>query len=205
MKRLLVLALLLAVPAAFAQGRKLNPGVYAHLETSMGKFTIELLERQAPNTVANFIGLADGSKEYKDPRNGRTTKGKPYFDNTIFHRIIDGFMMQGGDPTGTGMGGPGYQFDNEISRDLKHDREGRVSMANAGPNTNGSQFFVTFGPTPQLDGGYSIFGQVVDGMDVVRKIARVPTVVGPGSREKSKPVTDVALKKVTIERIAPAK
>src|SRR5438105_15238448 len=104
-------------------------------------------------------------------------KNKHYYDNTVFHRIVDGFMIQGGDTTGTGTGGPGYKFNNEIARNLKHDRPGRLSMANAGPNTNGSQFFITLAPTPFLDGGYNLFGQVVEGMDVVSKIGKVPTVV----------------------------
>ena len=202
MKRLLIFALLLVVTAAFAQEkRKLNPGVYAHFETSLGNFTCELYELQAPVTVANFIGLATGTKEWKDPKTGQAMKNKHYFDNTVFHRIVDGFMIQGGDPTGTGTGGPGYRFNNEIARNLKHDREGRLSMANAGPNTNGSQFFITLAPTPFLDGNYNLFGQVVEGMEVVKKIGKVPTVVLPGGREKSHPVTPVTVKKVTIERV----
>ncbi len=192
MKRLLVLVLLLVMPAAFAQQRrKLFPGVYAHFETSMGNFTVQLFDRQAPVTVENFIGLAEGTK----------IKGKHFYDNTTFHRIIDGFMIQGGDPTGTGTGGPGYRFNTEIARDLKHDQPGRVSMANAGPNTNGSQFFITLAPNSSLDGKYNLFGQVVDGMDVVKMIGKVPVVVPPGGREKSHPVTPVVLKKVTIERV----
>jgi peptidyl-prolyl cis-trans isomerase A (cyclophilin A) len=194
MKRLWIAALLLAAPAAFAQEkaapRKLNPGIYAHFETSMGNFTCELYQYQAPNTVANFIGLAEGTK----------IKGKHFYDNTTFHRIIDRFMIQGGDPTGTGQGGPGYKFNDEISN-LKHDREGRLSMANSGPNTNGSQFFITLGPVSSLDGKYTLFGQVIDGMDVVRKIGKVPVEVLPGGREKSHPVMPVTLKKVTIERV----
>ncbi len=193
MKRLLIAALLLIAPAALAQEkaapRKLNPGIYARFETSMGNFTCELYQFQAPNTVANFIGLAEGTK----------IKGKHFYDNTTFHRIIDRFMIQGGDPTGTGLGGPGYKFNDEISN-LKHDREGRLSMANSGPNTNGSQFFITLGPVSQLDGKYTLFGQVVDGMDVVRKIGKVPVEVPKGGREKSDPIMPVTLRKVTIER-----
>jgi peptidyl-prolyl cis-trans isomerase A (cyclophilin A) len=218
MKRILILALLLAVPSAFAQGKKaekaekgehkaegkaaskLPPGVYAHFQTSMGDFTCELLEKQSPVTVANFIGLAEGTKEYKDPHSGQKTQGKPYYNGTVFHRIVAGFMIQGGDPTGTGTGDPGYVFKNENSPDLKYDREGRLGMANAGPNTNGSQFFVTLAPKDFLNGGYTIFGQVVDGMDVVQKIGAVPTKVGSGG-EKSSPVTPVTLRRVTIERV----
>ncbi len=210
MRKFFIFALLLAAPAILAQGKKveqkaeqkskLKAGVYAHFETSMGAFTCELYERQAPVTVANFIGLADGTKEYKDPRTGRPTKGKPWYDNTTFHRIVDGFMIQGGDPTGTGTGEPGYKFQNETSPELKHDREGRLSMANSGPNTNGAQFFITLAPKDYLDGGYTIFGQVVEGMDVVKKIGKVPVEAGPGG-ERSKPLTPVTLKKVTIERV----
>jgi len=217
MKRLFVLLLLIAVPAAFAQEKKteqkaekktenktapakLPAGVYAHFQTSMGDFTCELFEKQTPVTVANFIGLAEGTKEYTDPRTGRKMKGKPYYDGTVFHRVIDGFMIQGGDPLGNGTGEPGYIFQNETTPQLKYDREGRLAMANRGPNTNGSQFFVTLGPRASLDGGYTIFGQVVDGMDTVRKIGKVPTKVSAGG-EKSSPVTPVTLRKVSIERV----
>lgn len=199
MKKILMLALLLCVPMAYGQEKKkkLKPGTYAHFETSMGNFTIELFERQAPRTVENFISLAEGTKEWKHPNTGRVMKGKRYYDGLIFHRVIDGFMIQGGDPTGTGTSGPGYRFEDEFARGLAHDREGRLSMANAGPNTNGSQFFITLAPTPYLDGKHSIFGQVVDGTDVVKKIGKTPTKK-PGDR----PITDVVMKKVTIERVA---
>ena len=194
MKRFLIAALLLAVPSVFAQEKagppKRRPGIYARFETSMGNFTCELYQFQAPNTVANFIGLAEGTK----------IKGKHFYDNTTFHRIIDRFMIQGGDPTGTGQGGPGYKFSDEISS-LKHDREGRLSMANSGPNTNGSQFFITLGPVSQLDGKYTLFGQVIEGMDVVRSIGKVPVEVPRGGREKSHPIKPVLLNKVTIERV----
>jgi peptidyl-prolyl cis-trans isomerase A (cyclophilin A) len=213
MKRLFVLLLLIAVPAAFAQEKKteqkaekkaeaakLPPGVYAQFQTSMGNFTAELFEKQTPITVANFIGLAEGTKEYTDPRSHQKMKGKPYYDGTVFHRIIDGFMIQGGDPTATGTGEPGFTFQNETTPQLKYDREGRLAMANRGPNTNSAQFFVTLGPRPSLDGGYTIFGQVVEGMDVVKKIGKVP-VKGSAGGENSSPVTPVTLKKVTIERV----
>ena len=199
MKKLMIFALLLVVPAAFAQEKKkLNPGVYAVFETSMGNFTCELFQRQAPETVSNFMGLAEGTKEYKDPRTGQATNGKSYYNGTTFHRVIDGFMIQGGDPTGTGTGGPGYTIRDEFARDLKHSREGRLSMANTGrPNSGGAQFFITLGPTSHLDNIHTIFGQVVDGMDVVRKIGKVQTTK-PGD----KPVTPVVIKTIKIERIA---
>jgi cyclophilin family peptidyl-prolyl cis-trans isomerase len=196
LNRFLIAVLLLTAPAAFAQDkaapRKLNPGIYARFETSMGNFTCELYQFQAPNTVANFVDLAEGKK----------VQGKRFYDNTTFHRIIDRFMIQGGDPTGTGLGDAGYRINDEISRTLKHDREGRLSMANAGrPNTGGSQFFITLAPVSQLDGKYSIFGQVIDGMDVVRNIGKVPVEIPRGGREKSHPVKPVILKKVIIERV----
>jgi peptidyl-prolyl cis-trans isomerase A (cyclophilin A) len=173
----------------------MKPGTYAHFDTSMGKFVVELYEQQAPNTVGNFIGLADGSKEWKDPKTGEMIKGKPFYDGVIFHRVIDGFMIQGGDPTGTGMGGPGYRFADEIHPQLKHTSEGMLSMANAGPNTNGSQFFITLGATPHLDGRHAVFGKVVEGMDVVKKIGKTQV-------SRDRPVTDVVMNKVTIERVA---
>ena len=149
----------------------------AHFETTEGEFRIELFEDKAPITTRNFIDLA---------QNG-------FYDGVIFHRVIDGFMIQGGDPTGTGRGGPGYTIPDEFHPDLRHDGEGVLSMANAGPNTGGSQFFITLAATPWLDRRHSVFGRVVEGMEVVRRIGRVPT--GPGDR----PVRDVVMKKVTIE------
>src|SRR6266571_8620500 len=135
----------------------MKPGTYARFETSMGNFTVELFDQQAPNTVANFIKLSE----------------KNFYDGIIFHRVIDRFMIQGGDPTGTGRGGPGYTFADEIDPTLKHNAEGMLSMANAGPNTNGSQFFITLVPTPWLDGKHTIFGKVIKGMDVVKAIGKV--------------------------------
>jgi len=152
----------------------------AHFETSMGNFTIELFEQQAPKTVENFVKLAE----------------KKFYDGVIFHRVIDGFMIQGGDPTGTGRGGPGYQFADEFHPQLKHTSEGILSMANAGPNTNGSQFFITLTATPHLDGKHAVFGKVVEGMDVVKKIGKTPTKAG------DRPVTDVVMKSVKIEKVA---
>ena len=173
----------------------LQPGTYARVETTEGSFTIRLFEKEAPQTVANFVGLAEGSKEWKDPVTGERKKA-PFYDGVIFHRVINGFMIQGGDRLGQGTGGPGYKFSDEFHPGLRHDRAGILSMANAGPNTNGSQFFITLGPTPHLDNRHSVFGEVVEGMDVVKRIGAVPT--GRGDR----PVKDVAMTSVRIERIA---
>ena len=167
--------------------------IYAHFETTQGNFTVELFDTKAPKTVANFVGLAEGTKEWTHPQTGQKEK-KPYYDGIIFHRIIDGFMIQGGDPLGQGYGGPGYQFEDEFHSELRHDRPGMLSMANAGPNTNGSQFFITLGPTPHLDRRHSIFGAVVEGLDVVKQIGRVKT------DKNDRPMTPVEMKKVTIER-----
>ena len=166
---------------------------YAKSDTTEGSFTVKLFEAEAPNTVANFVGLAEGTKEWTDPTTGQK-KTAPFYDGIIFHRVIDGFMIQGGDPLGKGYGGPGYKFGDEFHPSLKHNRDGLLSMANAGPNTNGSQFFVTLAPTPHLDNRHSIFGVVEDGMDVVRKIGKVRV----GAQDR--PVTDVVINKVTIER-----
>jgi peptidyl-prolyl cis-trans isomerase A (cyclophilin A) len=179
--------------AGQAKEKKLKPGLYAHFETTEGNFTVRLFEKEAPKTVANFTGLAEGTI---DTITGKPGKSKPYYDGLTFHRIIAGFMLQGGDPTGTGSGGPGYRFADEIDPKLKFDKAGILAMANAGPNTNGSQFFVTLAPTPWLQGKHTIFGEVVDGMNIVEKIGKVKTA--PGDR----PVTPVIMKKVTIERVA---
>jgi peptidyl-prolyl cis-trans isomerase A (cyclophilin A) len=185
-----------AAPSMFAQKRK--PGVYATLQTDQGKIVCELFEKEAPETVKNFIGLAEGTKEYKDPKTGAMKKGH-YYDGTVFHRVIPDFMIQGGDPTGTGMGGPGYKFKNEVSPNINFDKAGRLAMANSGRDTNGSQFFITDAPVGLAAADYTIFGQVVEGLDVVKKIARVPK--DPSNPEHSKPVTPPVLQKVTIERV----
>jgi cyclophilin family peptidyl-prolyl cis-trans isomerase len=166
---------------------------HAHFDTTLGQFTVELFDTKVPKTVANFTGLAEGTKEWKHPKTLQMHK-TPYYDGIVFHRVIDRFMIQGGDPLGVGHGGPGYQFEDEFHPDLRHDRAGILSMANAGPGTNGSQFFITLGPTPHLDRKHSVFGVVVKGMDVVEKIGKVKT--GPNDR----PVTPVVMNKVTIER-----
>ena len=166
---------------------------YARFDTTEGSFTVKFFDEEAPKTVANFVGLAEGTKEWTDPKTGGK-KTAPFYDGVIFHRVIDGFMIQGGDPLGRGTGGPGYKFADEFHPSLRHTREGLLSMANAGPNTNGSQFFITLGPTPHLDNRHSIFGVVEDGMDVVRKIGKVRT----GAQDR--PVNEVVINKVTIER-----
>jgi len=167
--------------------------LYATLKTSMGSIVIHLFEDKAPNTVANFVGLAEGTKEWTDPKTGQKVK-RPLYNGTIFHRVIPGFMIQGGDPLGRGTGGPGYRFADEFHKDLRHSKPGILSMANAGPNTNGSQFFITHAPTPHLDGRHSVFGEVVKGQEVVVAIGNVPT--GPGDR----PQKDVVLQEVVISR-----
>lgn len=146
----------------------MEPGVYAHFDTTEGAFTIRLFEAEAPKTVANFIGLAAGTVEWKDPVTGEK-KREPYYDGVVFHRVINGFMIQGGDRLGQGTGGPGYTFADEFHPSLRHDRAGILSMANAGPNTNGSQFFILADTYP-LGTNYSIFGHVTSGMSVVKKI-----------------------------------
>ena len=173
---------------------KLAKGLYAQFDTSLGDFTCVLFETQCPKTVGNFVGLAKGEKAFRDPKTGREVK-RPFYDGLAFHRVIRDFMLQGGCPLGNGTGGPGYKFEDEFDASLMHDQPGRLSMANAGPNTNGSQFFVTTVPTPHLDRKHSIFGQVVEGMDVVRKIESVRT--GPNDR----PVTPVVIEHVKVFRV----
>ena len=169
------------------------PGVYAQFITSEGNFTVRLFDQEAPKTVENFVGLAEGTKQWMDPRTNQKVT-QPYYDGIIFHRVIDGFMIQGGDPLGQGIGGPGYKFADEFHQSLRHSKPGILSMANAGPNTNGGQFFITLGPTPHLDNKHSVFGEVDSGMDIVRKIGGIAT--GPRDR----PLKDVVIKSVKIER-----
>jgi peptidyl-prolyl cis-trans isomerase A (cyclophilin A) len=168
--------------------------IYAHFTTSEGNFSARLFDAETPNTVANFTGLADGSKEWTDPRSGRKVK-QPYFDGTVFHRVIDGFMIQGGDPLGQGTGGPGYTFADEFHPKLKHDKPGILSMANRGPNTNGGQFFITLAATPWLDDKHSVFGEITQGMDVVKKIGSTAT-----SKPGDRPVKPITVQSVKIER-----
>ena len=169
------------------------PGTYARFVTTEGSFTVRLFDQEAPRTVENFVGLAEGTKEWSDPRTNQKVQ-TPYYDGTIFHRVIDGFMIQGGDPLGQGIGGPGYNFADEFHPKLRHNKAGILSMANRGPNTNGGQFFITLGPTPHLDDRHAVFGEVVDGMDVVTKIGRTKT----GDRDR--PVKDVVIQNIAIER-----
>ena len=173
---------------------KEKPGMYAIFDTILGKIVCELFEKDAPKTIANFTGLAEGTKEFTNPRTGKQEK-KRFYDGLIFHRVIPNFMIQGGDPMGTGMGGPGYTFGDEIVASLKFDKPGRLAMANSGPGTNGSQFFITQVPTPWLDGHHTIFGQVVEGMDVIDKIAAVQR------GRMDRPVKDIIVNKLTIERV----
>jgi peptidyl-prolyl cis-trans isomerase A (cyclophilin A) len=170
-------------------------GTFASFDTSEGTFKIRLFDQQAPKTVDNFVGLAEGTKEWQDPVTGQKKK-EPFFNGVVFHRVISGFMIQGGDRLGQGTGGPGYKFGDEFHPSLRHDRAGILSMANAGPNTNGSQFFITLGPTPHLDNRHSVFGEVVQGMDIVKKIGAVKT----GGQDR--PVTPVVINQITIEREA---
>jgi peptidyl-prolyl cis-trans isomerase A (cyclophilin A) len=161
--------------------------------TSLGTFKVRLMPQHAPNTVANFVDLASGRREWRDPRDGQR-KSDPLYNRTIFHRVIPNFMIQGGDPEGTGRGGPGYRFEDEIPLGgPKFDRPGLLAMANSGPNTNGSQFFVTVAATGWLNGKHTIFGEVTEGMDVVEAISAAET------DRNDKPVTDVRLERVEIE------
>jgi peptidyl-prolyl cis-trans isomerase A (cyclophilin A) len=166
----------------------------AQFTTSEGNFTVRLFEQEAPNTVANFVGLAEGTKEWTDPKTHQKVK-RPYYDGLIFHRVIEGFMIQGGDPLGTGTGGPGYNFADEFHARLRHSKAGILSMANAGPNTNGSQFFITLAPTPWLDNKHTVFGEVVEGMDVVSKIGKTAT-----ARPNDRPVKPITIQSVKITR-----
>jgi peptidyl-prolyl cis-trans isomerase A (cyclophilin A) len=170
------------------------PGLYAIFETSQGNFVAKLFEKEAPKTVANFTGLADGSKEWIDVRIAQKAK-RPFYDGLTFHRVIPKFMIQGGCPLGTGTGGPGYKFEDEFHPSLRHDKPGKLSMANSGPNSNGSQFFVTVAETSWLDNKHSIFGEVVEGMDVVTKISNVARDSG------DRPKTPVVVQHVRIERV----
>ena len=170
--------------------------IYARFVTSLGNIVVRLEEELAPKTVKNFVGLATGAQEWVHPRTGKVQKGTPYYDGTVFHRVIPNFMIQGGDPLGEGTGGPGYRFEDEFHPDLRHAGPGVLSMANAGPGTNGSQFFITEGATPHLDDRHSVFGTTVAGVDVIKKITHTKTGRG------DKPVQDVVLQKVEIFRSA---
>ena len=169
-------------------------GTYAVFQTSEGKIVCRLFEKEAPKTVANFVELAEGNREWTHPTTGKKSKDRLY-DKTIFHRVIPNFMIQGGDPQGTGTGGPGYRFEDETKGSPhKFDKKGKLAMANAGPNTNGSQFFITVAATDWLTGNHTIFGEVVEGQDVVDKITATPR------NRQDRPLKDVVLERVDIER-----
>jgi peptidyl-prolyl cis-trans isomerase A (cyclophilin A) len=171
-----------------------EPGTYATLETSEGDIVCRLWERDAPKTVQNFIELAEGRREWTHPATHKKSRDRLY-DGTIFHRVIPNFMIQGGDPAGNGTGGPGYRFEDETKGSPhKFDKPGKLAMANSGPNTNGSQFFITVAATPWLTGNHTIFGEVVEGQDVVDKITRVQR------NAQDRPLKEVSLKSVKVER-----
>jgi peptidyl-prolyl cis-trans isomerase A (cyclophilin A) len=170
------------------------PGTYATFDTSEGTIVCRLFEKEAPKTVKNFVELAEGKREWTHPVSRKKSKDRLY-DNTIFHRVIPDFMIQAGDPAGTGFGGPGYQFEDETKGSpYKFDKRGKLAMANAGPNTNGSQFFITVAPTQWLTGNHTIFGEIVEGQEVVDKITATPR------NRQDKPLKDVVLKSVSISR-----
>lgn len=172
-----------------------QPGTYATLTTSEGTIVCRLFEKEAPKTVQNFTDLAEGKREWKHPSTGKKSSDRLY-DNTIFHRVIPNFMVQAGDPAGTGFGGPGYQFEDETRNSPhKFDKPGKLAMANSGPNTNGSQFFITVAPTQWLTGKHTIFGEVVEGQEIAEKIA------GVARGRNDKPNKDVVLQSVVIERV----
>jgi peptidyl-prolyl cis-trans isomerase A (cyclophilin A) len=167
--------------------------IFATLQTTLGPVVIRLFPEVAPKTVQNFVGLADGSQQWRDPQTGAPA-GRPLYSGTIFHRVIDGFMIQGGDPLGNGRGGPGYEFEDEFAPGVGFDRPYLLAMANAGPGTNGSQFFITGVPTPHLNNRHTIFGEVVQGTETVDQILKTPT------DRNDRPTTDVVIQSVTIER-----
>jgi peptidyl-prolyl cis-trans isomerase A (cyclophilin A) len=171
-----------------------EPGTYAVFETSQGNIVCRLFEKEAPQTVANFVGLAEGTKEFADAKTNQKAK-RPFFDGLAFHRVIPDFMIQGGCPLGTGTGGPGYKFADEFHPSLRHSSPGKLSMANSGPNTNGSQFFITVAATPWLDRRHTIFGEVVEGQDVADKISKLPR------DSQDRPRTPVVLQHLRIERV----
>ena len=166
--------------------------LYAVFETSQGEIVCELFTKDTPVTVKNFVELAKGEKEWLDPNTFKQVK-TPLYDGTVFHRVIPNFMIQGGDPLGSGIGGPGYKFEDEIVKGLEFDQPGKLAMANAGPNTNGSQFFITVVPTQWLNGKHTIFGKVITGQEIVVAISKLPT------DQRNKPDEPVILKKVTIK------
>ncbi len=185
-----------APPAAPSPGAaEREPGLYATMQTSMGNIVLRLYENEAPITVRNFVDLQLGRKTFMDPKTGQRVR-RPFYNGIQFHRVIDGFMIQAGDPTATGGGNVGFTIKDEINPSLKFDQPGILAMANAGPNTGASQFFITLVPTPHLNGLHTIFGKVVEGMDVVNAIGKVPT-------RNDKPIKPVIIKTITFERVGP--
>ncbi len=182
-------------PQATAGAATVPNGPFVVMDTSMGRITCQFYQKQAPNAVANFIGLAEGTKDWIDPTTKKVQHHKPYYDGTTFHRVIPNFMIQGGDPTGTGMGDPGYSFNDEFDPNLNFDWPGRLAMANSGPNTNGSQFFITEQAYPSLNQHYTLFGQCDDA-----SVAVVKTITRVERDSNDKPITPVVLNKVTIVR-----
>jgi peptidyl-prolyl cis-trans isomerase A (cyclophilin A) len=191
-------------PAPVKAAAKRTPGLYATIDTSAGPIVARLYEKEAPHTVANFVGLATGKKTWTDPRTGKQTN-KPLYNGTIFHRVVKGFMIQGGDPLGNGTGGPGYKFADEMPKGPQYDyTPGTLAMANSGPNTNGSQFFIMHGNyAGKLPKNYNIFGKVIAGMNVVDKIASAPVTMGANG-EPSTPLHPVVIRKITITHVGGA-
>ena len=204
-----VLCLVLGLSLAWAQEKaqektakaaSRDPGLYATLDTTMGKIVIKLFEKEAPNTVRNFVDLATGKKPWRDSKTGKTVTGQPFYDGVIFHRVIAGFMAQSGAHLPDGGWRQSNPIQDEFSPALKHDRAGRLSMANAGPNTGSSQFFITYVPTPNLDGKHAVFGQVVEGKDVLDAMAKVEMKLNERG-ERAVPVKPIVINKVTIQRV----
>jgi peptidyl-prolyl cis-trans isomerase A (cyclophilin A) len=206
MSRLLATALVLAATVAGAQAAAPGPWMkkaqegkelYATLKTSQGDIVVRLFSKDAPKTVENFVGLVTGEKEWRHPVSGEKMKKKPLYNGTIFHRVIPGFMVQAGDPMGVGTGDPGYRFEDEFQSGRTFNKKGLLAMANAGPNTNGSQFFITTSTPAHLNGRHTIFGEVVLGYDVVEKISKVPR------DGMDKPLTPVSITQVELSETAP--
>jgi peptidylprolyl isomerase len=206
-RTLLAAACLGGIGVAAARGAGLDaataaPGLYAVFETTLGDFVCELEPDKAPVTVGNFVGLAEGTQEFEDPATGRPAR-RPFYDGLLFHRVVRGFVVQGGCPRNDGTSGPGYTFTDEIDPSLHHDRPGVLSMASSEPNQNGSQFFITLAPAPHLDGHHSIFGRVVHGLEVLQRLEREPVAATAATGEKSRPRRDLVMKRVRIVRTGP--